>query len=280
MATTSKEPRPLCDICLQTPWYELPAEDHPQHLHQKSLAALEKSAETCPMCKLVLEAATSHDEHLRSTRNGKGFWTLRHFRDCVTRIGETPKKMMFLTLFGADAPAESPNFSGMKFEKTTNILMATPGTGSAKSVLAIGFLRAIKMETNGLLAPTSVTDDLNCHIDGAEPYDDHVVQPELPRKDMKVFVYGNWWASGDSSQGQDSALPDTLVGIGARIGTEAHILQETFNSKDDQMIWCGSGIGICTDNGNFTQSLSSFNLQSLMQTRAVLSIYSGPSAGA
>lgn len=199
------------------------------------------------MCKLVLKAAMSHDDHLRGTRYGRGFWTLREHRNCITAIGETPRQVTFLTNFGAERPAADPVFSDCPDDGDRLIVLSSPGQGMAENRFADGFLRAIGTGV-AMFAPTGVVDRLGCHVEGSKPYDRDVVNPEKCRKDMKVWVYGNWWASGRLGDG-GTVRADTLMGIGARVGTEPHILKETFNSKEHQVFLCGSGIGLTVDDG-------------------------------
>lgn len=272
MSSALEMARRLCDLCLRTPWYDLPAEDRPHRPHHKSLGELETSAKTCAMCKLVLAAALSHDDYLGGLRDGRGFWTLRSFRDCITTIGEAPRETMFLTLFGAERPAQSPNFSGRKFEMERCVVMSAHGFGMPGGKPGTDFTRALRAP---VLGPTTVVDGSGRHVEGAKPFPTEVITPQAPRKDLPVWIYGNWWANDDPIKAE-SVSPNVLMGIGARIGTKAHILQETFNSRKDQMVLCGSGIAVSTDCG--TKRWYSSDMALLTFRRGFISIYPKPSA--
>lgn len=262
----------LCDLCLRTPWYGLPAEDRPHRPHHKSLGELETSAKTCAMCKLVLAAALSHDDYLGGLRDGRGFWTLRSFRHCITTLGETPRETMFLTLFGAERPARSPNFSGSKFEMERCVVMSARSFGMPGGIHGADFTRALKQP---VLAPTAVVDSFGRHVEGAKPFPADVIIPQAPSKNLPVWIYGNWWASGDPTKAE-SASPNVLMGIGARIGTKAHVWQDTFNSEKDRIVLCGSGIAVSTDCG--TKRLFSSDMALLTFHRGFISIYPKSSA--
>lgn len=59
-----------CSSCKEIPFHNLPSEDEPAFPHQPSLAALESSAKTCHLCKLILLAAGELTLILKNERDG------------------------------------------------------------------------------------------------------------------------------------------------------------------------------------------------------------------
>ena len=72
MLVAGEPPGSICRTCLAFPFLSLPSEDEGSEPHLPSITALESSAETCVVCKLILDVGRQREELCKSRREDKG----------------------------------------------------------------------------------------------------------------------------------------------------------------------------------------------------------------
>ena len=202
-----------CDLCLGVHWFDLQPEDIRGKPHHKSRSALEASASTCLVCRLILRAATSNYQDASGSRNGRGYWTKLINVKYTDKTGS--RDVTFKTSFGACLPAEFKTHGSMKGRP--------------------------------VLAPTGHINSKGHNMKDSLPDLGALSIDEDPTGDMPVWLYGNWWAaSAPLKEGDQSHM--RLMGIGARFArTESAV--DAFNAKPGDVELRGSAIGICSNDG-------------------------------
>ena len=201
-----------CDLCVDILWFDLQPEDVRGKLHHKSRRALEESAETCEVCRMILRAAISNYKDAWRTRHGRGYWVKLVG---VEYVDETGSRDLFVkTALGACMPAEGKTLPSMKGQ---------------------------------VLAPTGHIDSEGRNIKDDAPDLGALGLDEDPTGDMPVWPYGDWWAaSAPVEEGDQSHL--RLVRVGARFARSESVL-DVFNTGPGNMELRGSAIGICSNDG-------------------------------
>jgi hypothetical protein len=192
----------VCAVCQGIPWVSLPFEDCAGYLHQPTKLALINSAESCRLCELVLHAALSHCRN-RDRRYGLGFWSQYH----TIKVREGPvSELKYIQVLGASSPGERLTLDGY-------------GVG----------IRAASghIDSKGMNLPEELS---NRHGDDMED----------PPDCTPVYVYGNFWSTGEGSVVR-------LMGVGARFGTSPSPLGAY--KADDYTRLQGSLITLCISDG-------------------------------
>lgn len=239
MASNKQRQRHFCQVCLETPWHSLEPEDQAPHPHHQSPAALEASARTCSLCRLLLKSARSHSQHLHGVRDGKGFWTLGEKRQVITRLGETPKDFILMSIYGSCMPSSNPVFSD-KDDDSSLMIIGAPAAGTVdRQTSMIG-----RFAGATILAPTGITDSTGEHVHESAPPSLKTLAVQ-DAEDMRLWVYGNWLAKEKpKSPGEPSQI--YLMGVNARFGKSQHLF-DALNTGNNRAFLCGSTIGLCTN---------------------------------
>lgn len=206
--------RDVCKVCASVPWTQLQAEDVRGSPHQPSRRALEASAQSCVLCKMILRAAISHYRDARGRRHGKGYWTQMESITYQDRSGS--REVMYIKEMGASMPVKNTDLRSQ---------------GGRPVIAATGMFDG----------------DQNHVEDGKASSDLEAIEGESSTDAMPVWVYGNYWA--ESSPKADSDRSHLrLVGIGARFGrSESHF--DAFNLPPGDLRLCGSPITVCATDG-------------------------------
>ena len=209
-----------CDLCVQVPWYSLQPEESAAYPHHQSRAALEKSAKTCNLCSLVLNAAISNYRDSNGSRFGSRYW---------------------IEFFGIDF---ADGMGGTRFIHYNRELGPFPPSTSSD------FAR-ISKECRGqpIRAPTG---HINHHTrqalpDGGKLQDNKALDLETYEKSMSVWLYANFWA-GKQPESESDQTAWRLMGFGARFARSSSIF-DSIGTHKDKISLRGGSIGVCTDDG-------------------------------
>ena len=219
-----------CDLCSGVLWFNLPSEDIGAIPHHRSRKALEASAETCPLCRMVLRAAISNYQVI-DPRNG-------HWREYVKLNvqDETGSREMLCTReLGNHHPEH--NATG----RIPLVLFAPAGPDF---VNALGSHNA----RVPVVCPTREHDaKRRAGEEGEELLKMGDLRIDSPAVDLPVWIYGNYWReSATYDQGNNAQL--RLLGIGARFGTSPKPI-DAFKCEPGHLSLRGSAIRICTSDG-------------------------------
>lgn len=178
--------------------------------HHASRAALEESAKSCGMCRLILRAAISNYTGDAMGRQRKGYWQL--FHKVKYQEASTVRDVMYIKDFGSWKPAEESTWPG-------------------------GF------QGGGVLGARGTINSEGEHLESELPQIADLKIDEAPQ-DMPVWLYANWWASADPKVQSNFRF----MGIGARFGKSASHF-DAFGSKPGEVHLRGSLIRVCTNDG-------------------------------
>jgi hypothetical protein len=227
----------ICDVCTNVVWFELQPEDVRGTPHHKTRKALEESAKTCILCKMVLRSAISNYRDSRGTRHGRGYWRKSN---AVTYHDQASVRDVTYTQEMGSCRPEGTNY----------------GTGTRRTVIfpIVGMDTQPKLLNCPIIAPTGMLDALGLkHLkQDNEPPSLDMLEIKGPSDDLPVWLYGNWWADSEpKKQGDVSHL--RLMGVGARFArSQSHF--DVFNLKPGCISLRGSAIGICTTEGECVSS--------------------------
>jgi hypothetical protein len=209
-----------CVTCKAVPWFQLQPEDVSGTPHHASRRALEESAKSCSLCRLVLKAAVSSYKDTRGVRNKRGYW--REFIAVTYHdFDGSVRKVTYVKELGACMP--------------------------------VSFVSSTEAKPIGrpVLAATGAPDPEQNHVD--EVLNLEGLSLDEPPDDMPVWVYGNIWAAHMEKKPGDMSHM-RLVGVGARFARDKGHFNVFEVPKDDVKL-CGSLIGLCTDDGELWQPL-------------------------
>lgn len=230
MASTTAQAQAsrVCGLCSGVLWFNLPSEDVSSVPHHKSRKALEASAETCALCRMVLRAAISNYQ-VTDPKN-------RHWREYLklkVQDGTGTRVLMCSRELGNHQPEHNPTDRPAVFFDTP----IGPGLANGLEEQDAGPL---------VICPTYAG-----RRAGEEEELPNVgdLGIESPAEDLPVWIYGNYWRHSQPYEpGKDPTL--CLVGIGARFAT-AHRPTDAFKCEPGYLSLRGSAIRICTSDGTF-----------------------------
>ena len=203
----------ICGVCSALFWCDLQPEDIWATPHHKSHNALKASAESCPLCRLVLKAAVSAYRDSRGIRHGRGYWT-RVTSVKYYDVDSTVRDVMYHKSFGPCLPAATSEFM-------------SPG--------------------GGVTGPTGAPNPEMEIMDGPGGAKEIADALGEPPGDMPVWVYSNFWAEHERLRAGDMSHL-RLMGFGARFATsKSHF--DVFGVKENNIQLCGSSISVCTSDG-------------------------------
>lgn len=218
--TRSIDTEQICNLCSTVSWWYLPPEECSGAPHHKSRKAIEDSAKTCILCRMILRAAISNFQ----TRNRDD----HHWRE-YTMIGyqdETGGREMVCIRELGVRPPDARIHSGHHLRCINPV--------------PTDFVKSLRVP---VFAPTRY-----------ETPEDYAALPNIgeleiasPTEDLPVWLYGNWWAEY-GTDGNVSEPSFCLVGIGARFGSSSKPA-DAFNSNPGEISVCGSAISICITDG-------------------------------
>lgn len=258
---------------MDIPWTNLPNEFGGQ-AHHTSRSALEISAETCPLCAMILRAAIAN---LQADDDKQSRW--RYFRIVMLKRNPTDedraaKPFMIVRDIGFNQPAihQEPDTVVMggtgksiqfvqdfvqsafdNFNKTNPVVAQTfrytkhkdkqpQKEAFSRDDTKGSELSGIFSELDIKSKETTPTDEQVTITKGAqEPQMD-----ETQTKDLPVWIYGNTWAEFDKSDVYDlSKTKQCVMGFGARFGT-SHRIMDAVNNPSGIARLRGSFIQIYT----------------------------------
>lgn len=222
-----------CNICARLRWHDLPAEDDVAYPHQPSRQALESSARSCPVCKLVLQAAISNYRDSRGIRDGKGSW--RQWNRLKVQDESGIREVTLVKDLGVCRLEGEPVLN--EFSSGPPIILSY-----LNSAMVIGEESRLWQT---VIMPTRDV-DMNYNCLAAEPL------PEREEADIKastafmpVWVYGNYWCHREVYiEGMDVHL----MGFGARFGHSGRP-EDAVNTNPGQIHLRGSSFVLCTNDG-------------------------------
>ena len=147
------------------PWLQLQHEDVNGFPHHKTGQDLELSARSCPLCHLVLQAATEHYRNYRASRTGKNYWY--KISSINSQDGSMLRKLSYHKSFGAYSPERNDTFC----------------RGMGAGVTSVAPLDSEEVHTDN--------EDRN-HLN-------------LATKNLGVWVYANLWAASPPSDENDGS---------------------------------------------------------------------------
>jgi hypothetical protein len=214
--------RDLCTYCKAIPFLKLPSEHEPGVAHQPSLASLKRSAKTCPLCHLLLEAAElirrKINDEGKNDNSNNAEW--REFSPAK----QTPGK--------------------------TTMMIRSLGKYSPGSNIATGHPRSVTLtEQDSASGKPANNVARKCH-----PFaSDEAVRP---------YLYGNWWKvykwkDGDQKHRQLLGIGVRLATSPDIVDAEGSVRNRvTEDGTAEDTVWLrGSYLRIRTDDGMFSPQL-------------------------
>ncbi|KAL4889850.1 hypothetical protein BDV59DRAFT_185625 [Aspergillus ambiguus] len=225
----------VCDLCSRVLWFRLPPEEDSGRPHHKSRKALEASAAICILCQMVLRAAISNYQDSRGVRMGRGYWKqLDH--NCVTETGSSP--------------ITSSRELGIYPPKSETEVYPSLGL---PVIFTVPYTLTLEFVQNGGMTAVAPTTQLGADMSTLEPGAGVIerlssLDIERSTEDLPVWLYGNYWATAPTREGDQPHL--RLMGIGARFGKSPTIF-DAHNTSPGEVSFRGSAIGISTNDGEF-----------------------------
>ena len=208
-----------CDLCVQVPWHRLQPEESAAYPHHQSRAALEKSAETCNLCRLVLNAAISNYRDSNGSRFGSGYWVEAFGINFANGMDST-RFVEYVRDLGSFTPSTSSDFARISKEYRRQTMFGPTGH--------------INHHTLQTLPDKKLLDNKALDLETYE-------------KSMSVWLYANFWA-GKQPESESDQTAWRLMGFGARFARSSSIFDSIGTHKDTINLRGGS-IGVCTNNG-------------------------------
>lgn len=234
-ATAQGQAGPVCGLCSGVLWFNLPSEDISALPHHKTRKALEASAETCPLCRMVLRAAISNYQ-VTDPRD-------RHWREYgkLSVIDETGTRVLVCT---RELGNHRPEYNATA--RPPQIYDAPVG---------LGLVNGLGSQNAGplILCPTSETNTKRRAGADEELAGMGSLSIETPAEDLPVWIYGNYWEQPATRE--QGRAPLRLVGVGARFATSARPI-DAFKCEPGFLSLRGSAMRICTSDGEFQRPSS------------------------
>lgn len=242
-----------CDVCDKVPWGALPPEDDAATPHHKSRRALENSAQTCVLCRLVLRAAVSNYRDSQGVRHGEGYWRESYaaqynHRDQYQLRSES---IMLIKEIGACRPATRTEFNNLTGSIVQDIPSFSDIDGERLRTMTREY--TIGGVSPSLTLPSGIVDSNGHHL----AFDSSSKVPNLdaleldsPRltENLPVWLYGNWWAESELKEVTLDDPSYRIVGIGARFGRSPSPF-DAYNARLGELKLCGSALSICIADG-------------------------------
>jgi hypothetical protein len=269
----------ICRLCIDIPWFDLPAEFGGQ-AHHSSRSTLEASARTCPLCAMVLRAAIAN---LQPDDDKQSRW--RYFQYAMVKRNpsdedQTAQRLMIIRDLGTRCPAihQEPDtivmtdsdkdikmvqdfvqrFLDLADGKATNPVIAhtfryidskhkQPYRDTAKpekdtsNRLSAVFSKLKRTSSKVVPAPQSTKSTLELQ--------DTEMNLQHTDLNLPVWIYGNTWAEYNKDDVDDvSRSKKRVMGFGARFGT-SHRIMDAVNNPPGIARLRGSFVQIYTDDG-------------------------------
>lgn len=223
----------VCALCLSIPFDKLPAEGEAAYPHHFSLATLEASARSCPLCALILQSIDEEKQRLKDEQPRSGI-LMGDFAWTLGRTAKNPVNAFVESLNRWQIFRRDP---GGKALEVQDLGRYNPATYVDVELARYGVIVA-----SGAKRPPSPPPPLST-VPGHHNHKSYT----------RPWLYGNWWLldQPDESRGkvtQDDFNKMQLIGVGVRL-TEMPVPHPCKTYDRDVIHLRGSSLRVFTDEG-------------------------------